>query len=47
MGFKYVTTDPVLGVIMRYDLVEKDLAALYRRVMHAEGGPFPPYLSKA
>jgi len=46
VGFKYVTTDPALGVVMRYDLEEKALAALYRRVMYAEGGPFPPYLKK-
>ena len=46
VGFKYVTTDPALGVVMRYNLEEKTLAALYRRVMYAEGGPFPPYLKR-
>lgn len=46
VGFKYVTMDPALGVVMKYDIEENALAALYRRVMHAEGGPFPPYLSK-
>jgi GNAT superfamily N-acetyltransferase len=46
VGFKYVATDPTLGVVMRYDLEEKALAALYRRVMYAEGGPFPPYLKR-
>lgn len=47
VGFKYVTVDPALGVVMKYDIEEKTLTALYRRVMYAEGGPFPPYLSKA
>jgi GNAT superfamily N-acetyltransferase len=46
MGFKYVTTDTGLGVIMRHDLEGKALAALYKRVMYAEGGPFPPYLRR-
>jgi len=46
VGFKYIETDPTLGVVMRYDLEEKALAALYSRVMHADGGPFPPYLKK-
>jgi GNAT superfamily N-acetyltransferase len=46
VGFKYIATDPDRGVIMRYDIEEKALVALYRRVMYAEGGPFPPYLKR-
>jgi len=47
LGFSYVTTDPHLGVVMRYSIEEKALKALYKRVMRTEVGPFPPYLDRA
>ena len=47
MGFYIATTDPTLGVIMRHNIEEKSLKALYKRVMYREGGPFPPYLERA
>jgi len=47
IGFGIATTDPTLGVVMRYNIEEKALKALYKRVMYAEGGPFPPYLRRS
>jgi ribosomal protein S18 acetylase RimI-like enzyme len=45
LGFTYMTTDPELGVIMKYQINEQELVKLYNRVMYSEGGPHPPYLS--
>jgi len=47
MGFHVETTDPTLGVVMKYSIEEKSLNALYKRVMYRAGGPFPPYLKRA
>jgi len=46
IGFGIAATDPTLGVVMRYNIEETALKALYKRVMYAEGGPFPPYLRR-
>lgn len=45
LGFTYMSTDPELGVIMKYQINEQELTKLYNRVMHSDGGPHPPYLS--
>ena len=47
MGFHVETTDPTLGVVMKYSIEEKSLNALYKRVMYRAGGPFPPYLERS
>ena len=47
MGFHIETIDPNLGLVMRYSIEGKSLNTLYNRIMHREGGPFPPYLSRA
>jgi RimJ/RimL family protein N-acetyltransferase len=44
LGFTYMGTDPQVGVIMKYEIREEELAKLYNRVMFSEGGPHPPYL---
>jgi len=44
LGFTYMSTDPKVGVIMKYKIDEQELAKLYNRVMYSEGGPHPPYL---
>ena len=44
LGFTYMGTDPSVGVIMKYEIKEEELAKLYNRVMYSEGGPHPPYL---
>lgn len=44
LGFTYMSTDPEVGVIMKYKIDEQELAKLYNRVMYSEGGPHPPYL---
>ncbi len=45
LGFTYMSTDPEVGVIMKYKIDEQELLKLYNRVMYSEGGPHPPYLS--
>jgi ribosomal protein S18 acetylase RimI-like enzyme len=44
MGFTEARTDPELGLVMRIEVTEDSLMALYNRVMYSEGGPHPPYL---
>jgi ribosomal protein S18 acetylase RimI-like enzyme len=44
LGFTEARTDPELGLVMRIEVTEDSLMALYNRVMYSEGGPHPPYL---
>jgi len=45
LGFRYIETAPDKGVVMRYEIKDREIAKLYDRVMFSEGGPHPPYLS--
>ncbi len=44
IGFTSVTSNQEQGEVMNYRIEKPTLTVLYNRVMHSEGGPYPPYL---